>query len=177
MLRCIGFGSNKTENPVGVVSGTGPNLLTVNYPVIAIELRLRGQTRQITTGTGFGVALTPNHVGFDSGLDKSLLLLLSTHLEQDWSQHGDTLSIKTAMHTLGAEFLCNDARLNDIGLRAIATVITSYRSAMVAMLDKKTLPITHGLALDAVTWLWLLVLVGTNKRLHFLTERVVLTTV
>jgi hypothetical protein len=48
---------------------------------------------------------------------------------------------------------------------------------MVAMLDKKTLPITHGLALDAITWLWLLVLVGTNKRLHFLTERVVFTTV
>jgi hypothetical protein len=32
---------------------------------------------------------------------------------------------------------------------------------MVTMLDEKTLPITNGLALDAVTWLWLLVLMGT----------------
>ena len=104
-------------------------------------------------------------------------MLLRAHLEQDWGKHGHTLSIKTAMHPLGAKFLCNDARLDDIGLCAITTVLAGYRSAVVAMLDEKTLPIPHGLALDAITRFWLLVLMGTNERLHFLAERVVLTTV
>ena len=81
------------------------------------------------------------------------------------------------MNSLGAKLLSNDARLNDIGLCAISTVLARNRSAVIAMLDEKTLPITHGLALDAITRFWLLVLVGTNERPHFLAERVVLTTV
>ena len=81
------------------------------------------------------------------------------------------------MHPLSAKFLCNNARLDDIGLRAITAVLARNRSAMVAMLDKKTLPIAHGLALDAITWFWLLMLMGENERLHLLAERVVLTTV
>ena len=160
-----------------MVSGTGPNLLAVNHPLVAIELGLRRKTRQVTACTGFRVALTPNHLGFYSGFDKGLLLLLSSHLEQDWGKHGDTLAIKTAMNPLGAKFLSNNARLDNIRLRAITTVLTSDRSAVVAMLDKKTLPITYGLALDAITRFWLLVLMGTNERLHFLAERVVLSTV
>ena len=53
VLGCIGFGSNKTENPVSVVSGTGPNLLAVNHPLVTIELGLRRETRQVTACSGF----------------------------------------------------------------------------------------------------------------------------
>jgi len=55
------------------------------------------------------------------------------------------------MHPLGAKFLCNDARLDDVGLCTIPTVFAGYGSTVITVLYKKTLPVTQGLAFNTVT--------------------------
>tara|TARA_Y100001954_G_C15339331_1_gene373837 strand:+ start:74 stop:322 length:249 start_codon:yes stop_codon:yes gene_type:complete len=77
------------------------------------------------------------------------------------------------MHALCAKFFSNDSRFDDIGLSAKATVFTWDGSAVLAVFNEECLPIAHGLALDAIARLGLLVFIISDKRAHFFSKSVV----
>lgn len=68
------FGAADRETPVGGVRVGRPDLLPVDDPLVAVRTRLGLHVGQIRTGTGFGVALTPEFVhGHDLGEEPLLL--------------------------------------------------------------------------------------------------------
>ncbi len=74
----IGIGAGQHKNPVRMMRHTGPNLLATNDKLIAILHRAGLQRRQIRTGIGLAVALTPNGLAAQNAWNVLLNLLFCT---------------------------------------------------------------------------------------------------
>ena len=79
MLGCIWFAAHQTEDPIGDVRRAGPNLLSVDYPLIAIQHGRGGQAGKVAARSGFGIPLAPHHIAMNRRANELLFLLLGTH--------------------------------------------------------------------------------------------------
>ena len=104
----IRLGPYQTEYPIGQMSGTGPNFLAIDDPIIAIEHAARAQAGQIAASTRLGIALAPDQVAANRWLDELALLLLGANFQQSRDQHRNTLSAKPGANTGTGELLRND---------------------------------------------------------------------
>ncbi len=86
---CVGVGAGEDEDPVGQVAGRGPDLLTVDDPLVAVELGLAAEVAEIGTGIRLGVALAPEVFAGDDPGQEVLLLLLGAPLDDGVADHLD----------------------------------------------------------------------------------------
>jgi hypothetical protein len=77
------------------------------------------------------------------------------------------------VYPLRAKLFGDDARLDNIGLGSVATVISRNRPAVVTVLNQYALPIFESLAPETITGLRLSVFVLPDKGFDVLTKGVV----
>ncbi len=85
MLGCYLIGACKKEAIVGVVALGCPHLLTVDYPLVAIEHRSGFEAGQVASAIWLAEALTPAHLAAEDLWKKLFLLLFSSPLQQRWA--------------------------------------------------------------------------------------------
>jgi hypothetical protein len=117
VLGGVGLGANQAEDPVGQMRGAGPDLLTIDDPLIAIEHSTGAQAGQIAAGAGFGIPLAPDGVAAQGGRDELALLGLGADFQQRGHQHRDALSPQAGADPRTGEFLGDDARFRMSGSR------------------------------------------------------------
>ena len=75
MLGRVGVGAADGEDPLGVMSERGPDLLTVEHPLVAVEHRARLDVGQVGAGVGLAEALAPQLLAPQDRRKEALLLL------------------------------------------------------------------------------------------------------
>ena len=106
MFRTIRVGSRQSKNVIGKVPRGGPNLLSIQNPLITIKSCLQTQTSQVATSVRLAVSLTPHiFVGKDPR-EVVLLLLFGSPCQQCVSEHRDpeTVIRSTRRHARFGEF-------------------------------------------------------------------------
>ncbi len=87
VLLGLGLGAHEAEHVVRLLRRAGPDLLTVDDPLVADQLASRLEAREIAARAGLAVPLTPDHVTEDRRPDELLLHPLFAALEQRGDQH------------------------------------------------------------------------------------------
>ena len=87
MLAHGRVGADKTEDPVGVMRVAGPDLVTVDQVMIALQHRASLQPRQIGPGSRFAVALAPADFSTHDLRQMLLALRLGAVFQQHRPQH------------------------------------------------------------------------------------------
>jgi hypothetical protein len=75
VLGRLGRSPGDQHPQVGGLAERGPHLLTVDDPLVTVELRLGGETGQVGAGTGLAEQLAPRRLPRDDVVDKSVDLL------------------------------------------------------------------------------------------------------
>ena len=100
----------------------------------------RLERRQIGAGIRLGIALAPDHLAAQRRRDPLLPLLLGASLQQRRHQHGNADAAHRRRHAAFGKFLGDDARLQRIGLRAVAAILLWDGAAGIAVREQELLP-------------------------------------
>ena len=76
MLGGVYIGAGQQQSPAGFVGQAGPDLLTVDHPIVSIEHCRGGQTRQIRPCPRLGEQLAPDVLGGGQRSQEELLDLV-----------------------------------------------------------------------------------------------------
>ena len=98
MLGRVGIGAGEREDVVGEVPGRRPDLLAVEDPLVAVELRLEGEAAEVGAGVGLRVALAPRVLAGQDARQVVLLLLLGAPHQQRVAEHLDAEAVVGAAH-------------------------------------------------------------------------------
>ena len=82
--------AHEAKHPVRVLREGRPGLLTIDDEMIAGVLGSRAQRREIASGAGLGVALTPKFLGAEDLRKESLLLSVGAKADDQWAHHRQT---------------------------------------------------------------------------------------
>ena len=152
---------------------TGPDLLAIDDPFVAVQNGSRGQGCQIAAGSGFGITLTPHHFTHNRRANELFFLLLGAHFQQRRHQHGNSLTAQARVYPHFGKFFGNNAGLDDVGFCAVAAEFFGNGAAGITVFDEQFLPVLGSLATQIVTLGCLIRIVG-QKGNDFAAERVVL---
>ena len=121
VLGGVLVGPAQDEDVVGDEALGGPDLLTVDDPLVAVELGGGLQAGQVGAGVGLGEALAPGDgAGEDAG-DELLLLLLGAPLQDGGADEGVAEEVATHRGAGPGELLGEDHALH--GGEALAAVL------------------------------------------------------
>jgi hypothetical protein len=93
VLRYVGIGTHQEHAVVGLVGVCGPDLLTVQHPLIAFARRACAQRGQVGAGVGFGEPETPHLVGAQQSRQIALFLFRSAEDQQRRAEDTDRRAI------------------------------------------------------------------------------------
>ena len=93
----VGVGPTHDEAPIRPLCTRGPDLLTVQDPLVTLELGAGLHTGEIRAGVGLGIALTPDLIARQNFRQESLLLILGSKMDQRRTEQ----SFTDMSHTTG----------------------------------------------------------------------------
>src|SRR3954468_7562057 len=105
MLRRVRVGASEEEAVVGMVALGGPDLLTVDDPLVTVEHCRRLQAGQIRAGVRLAEALTPTHRAVQDLGKELLLLLLRAPLQDRRTDQGVTEEVRSQRRLRAGELL------------------------------------------------------------------------
>ena len=141
VLRLVRLGAAQQEHHVGVVRGTGPDLLAVDHEVSVPEHAARLQRSEVAAGAGFGISLAPDDVAADRLFDPLFLLGIGADFEQRRHQHADALVGQPGVHASGGELRRDHRRFHHVRFGAMAAVFARDRAGDIAVIYEQLLPI------------------------------------
>src|SRR5262245_50171496 len=118
-VTVLRVGAAEDEDPVGPGSERGPDLLSVQHEVIAVEDGAGLERRQVAAGAGLAEALTPDLVTRQHGRDEPAALRLAAVVDERRTQQPDAEDVQDG-RSVGARQLGLEDRLLDLG-GALAT--------------------------------------------------------
>ena len=93
MSGSIGVGAHQREDVVGEMARRRPDLLAVEYPLVAVERAAQADVRQVAASVGFGVPLTPRVGPRQDPRQIPALLFVSAPMQQGVAEHLNTEDI------------------------------------------------------------------------------------
>ena len=177
MFRCFGLGSDQAKYPIADLCRARPDFLTVDHPLVAIELSFGREARKVTARAGLGITLAPDEFAMKGFANKVWCLRLGAQFQEHGRQHADALTAESGVHLGRAEFFGNDPGADDVGFGAIAAVSLRDGARVVAIGDQFGLPGSHGRTARAIAGLGLLVNIGGDKGFDLCAKGVVLGTI
>ena len=105
VLRGVGVGSGQQEDVVGVVGLRRPHLLSVDHPLVAVELGPRLQAGQVRTGVGLTESLAPRDLTLQDPRYELLLLFLRAPLQDRRANEGVAEEVGAQRRTDASELL------------------------------------------------------------------------
>ena len=94
--------------------------------MIAFQSSARRKTGQVAAGVGLGVALAPDDLGGERGLNEAHLLFLGGQLQERRHEVGNALPSEAGRNLGLGELLGDDVRLQRIKRRAEASVLFGH---------------------------------------------------
>ena len=82
LLLAAGVGAAHHEDPVGDVPEAGPDLLTVDHPLVTVTHRRGLHVGEVGAGVGLAETLTPVLVGAEDRREEAVLLLIGAEHHQ-----------------------------------------------------------------------------------------------
>ena len=176
MLGLVGLRAAEQEHHVRVVRRARPDLLPVDHEVAVLHLGPGLGRGQIAARARLGVALAPDDLAADGGLDPPGALLPGADLQKGRHQHADALVHDAGIDVRLGDLLGDDGELEHVEGQAEAAVLLGNAAGEIAVLQKQLLPIERlgaGL-LPPAAWLWREVAVLGDEGPHLALQRSVL---